>query len=263
MDIPSTLNVYALPELASPDDLAGQPVVVIDVLRASTTIAYALEAGAKEVIPALHVEEAQKIASEFPAGQAVLGGERNGVLIHGFDLANSPEEYTSERVAGRTLVFTTTNGTAAIVRVRCAGRILLGAFVNVTAVFRQLAGRRQVHLVCAGTHGHYSSDDVLLAGMLVERLVQHGEVGYQQNAQAITAREFWLSKFTSAQALGDERLEPRRLAEVLQSSAGGKHLLALGLEKDILAAAQVDRFSPVPELDPASLRIRLSEPAGA
>jgi 2-phosphosulfolactate phosphatase len=256
--MPNLLNVYALPTLAEPGDLARATVVVIDVLRASTTIAYALEAGAHEVVPCLEVDEAKEMAGRLPAGQAMLGGERLGVPIAGFDLGNSPEEYTAEKVGGKTLVFTTTNGTAAMHRARPAGRILIGSFVNVAAVCRELAGRPQIHLMCAGTRGRYSDEDVLLAGMLVERLRRQAGIDYQPNAQALTARESWLAAFTSEQAVGRQPIDPPALAKVLQESAGGQNLLSLGLERDILAAAQVDRFRRVPELDPGTFRIRLS-----
>jgi len=114
-----------------------------------------------------------------------------------------------------------------------------------------------VHLVCAGTAGHISQDDVLLAGMLVERLVREGGLLYEQNAQAITAREAWLHSFALPRAVGAEPLEPERLAAELQKSAGGRCLMDLGQEKDILAAARIDQFKTVPEMDPEKLRIRL------
>src|SRR3990167_11479727 len=103
------LNVYALPTLLAPEELAGWTAVVIDVLRASTTILYALEAGAAEVIPCLEIEDALKIAGSMPRSQVVLGGERGGLPIDGFDLGNSPLEYDPSAVSGKTIVFTTTN----------------------------------------------------------------------------------------------------------------------------------------------------------
>lgn len=96
----------------------------------TTTIAYALAAGAVEILPCAEVEAAQKLAATLPPGRALLGGERLGLPIKGFDLGNSPSGYTRERVAGRTVVFTTTNGTRALERCRLAQRVLPGAFVN-------------------------------------------------------------------------------------------------------------------------------------
>ena len=115
-----TLNVHALPKLVEPKDLADGTVVVIDVLRASTTIIAALEAGAVEVIPCLEIDDARRVAAQFPAEEVILGGERQGLPIEGFDLGNSPEDYTPYAVAGKTLVFTTTNGTRAMIHARQA-----------------------------------------------------------------------------------------------------------------------------------------------
>ena len=111
------LNVHLLPELANPHDLAGHTSIVIDTLRASTTITTALENGAEKIIPCLTVEEARQLANDRPG--ALLGGERGGKPLPGFDFGNSPAEYEPNRVAGKTIVFTTTNGTKAMTR--CMG----------------------------------------------------------------------------------------------------------------------------------------------
>lgn len=255
--MPPSLNVYALPKLVAPEDLAGGTVVVIDVLRASTTIAYALDAGAREVIPCLEIDEAQQIAEQFAADEVVLGGERDGLPIDGFNLGNSPEDYTPYRVGGRTVVFTTTNGTRAMDHAKAAERVLVGAFANASAIVRELVDQEQIHLLCAGTRGQMGQDDLLLAGMLVDRVQRQGGLVYEQNAQAITARETWLHSFALPRALGAEPLEPERLAKQLRRSLGGKSLVALGMEDDILSAAHIDRFDGVPELDPERRRIRL------
>src|SRR5687768_3032349 len=124
--MPRTLDVHFLPELTSPEELAGGVVVVIDVLRASTTITYALAAGARELIPCLEIDDARAAATKLPPAQVVLGGERQGLPIAGFDLGNSPRDYTPERVGGKTVVFTTTNGTKAMLQCRQAARVLIG-----------------------------------------------------------------------------------------------------------------------------------------
>jgi len=112
--------------------VAGGIAVVIDVLRASTTIVTALAHGAAAVAPRRSIEEALAAAADRPG--AVLGGERGGVMIAGFDLGNSPLEYAPDRVAGRPVVITTTNGTAALAVCRDAAEVLVGAIVNRTAV---------------------------------------------------------------------------------------------------------------------------------
>lgn len=243
------LNVYATPTLAVPEDLEDGTVVVIDVLRASTTIVHALEAGATEVMPCTEVDQARKMAAALPKGHALLGGERDGLKIDGFDLGNSPEEYTPERVAGKTIVFTTTNGTRAIGRCGKARRVLMGGFVNAESLCRELAGEQKVHLICAGTSGQMATDDILLAGLIVQRLEQRGDIQYAMNAQAITSRETWQAAFALPVALGAEPLAPRQLAAKLEATTGGQNLLKIGLERDILAASQLNYFQCVPEFD--------------
>lgn len=254
--MPGMLNVYALPKLVEPEELLGGTAVVIDVLRSTTTIVYALAAGVRQVIPCAEVQEARNFARQFPSNLVVLGGERGGLPVTGFDLGNSPEDYTADRIGGKTLIITTTNGTRAAVRAQTASRILLAAFVNASAVCRQLRGCPAIHIICSGTDGQFSDDDILLAGMLVDRLQRHDGLGYMLNAQAITAQEMWLHKFALPLSLGAETLEPQRLTETLSSTPGGHVLAAVGLDKDILAAARIDRFDIVPELDPLTLRIR-------
>jgi 2-phosphosulfolactate phosphatase len=241
------LDVYLLPDLAEPASLAGRTVVVIDVLRATTTIVHALAAGAREVVPCLEVDEARQVAARLGGG-AVLGGERRGVAIAGFDLGNSPAEYTQERVGGKTVVFTTTNGTRAMQRCKLAGRVLLGAFVNFSAVCRELAGSNSVALVCAGTDGHVTREDTLLAGAIVDDLARSKKV--RLNDQALLAADAWQ---TAVRLMTD-----RPLGMMLRESRGGRNLIDTGQENDIDLAAQMDRFDVVPELDLAAWRLRLA-----
>ncbi len=105
------LNVFDLPQNIDPLALAGSVVVVIDLLRASTTICQALASGAREVVPFLEVDETLAAAAKCERSDIVLGGERSGGKIKGFDLGNSPAEYTCETVGGRRVLITTTNGT--------------------------------------------------------------------------------------------------------------------------------------------------------
>ncbi|HOM17491.1 MAG TPA: 2-phosphosulfolactate phosphatase [Thermoguttaceae bacterium] len=249
------LNVYALPTIVKPEELAGGTAVVIDVLRATTTITYALAAGAREVIACTEIDQARQIASQYAAGEVLLGGERGGRPIDGFDLGNSPREYTPENVAGRTIVFTTSHGTAALAHVRTARQVFLAAFVNAQAVCDRLAGEDAIHIVCAGTQGQISRDDVLAAGLLVERIQRSSGDAYRLNAQAITARENWRYSFAVPFAVDAEPIPTDRLVAELRQSLAGQHLCELGYEEDITAAAQMDRFDCTPGMDPATMRI--------
>ena len=137
--MPRPIRVHLLPGLFEPRELRGGVAVVIDVLRATSTIVHALAAGAQAIVPCCEVEEARRIAATFPPGKALLGGERRGVMIPGFDLGNSPGDYTAEVVGGRKVVFTTTNGTGALLCAREARRVLTGALSNLGAVVELLA----------------------------------------------------------------------------------------------------------------------------
>ncbi|HEY2838516.1 MAG TPA: 2-phosphosulfolactate phosphatase [Pirellulales bacterium] len=251
----TTIQAHFLPQLTTPEALAGQTVVVIDVLRATSVIATALASGATRVIPCLEVDEARRIASQFPAGQVLLGGERHGLPIEGFDLGNSPGDYTPERVGGKTLVFTTTNGTRAMRHCHQAGRVLLGAFVNLRAVISQLVQSESVHLLCAGTNGEITREDVLLAGAITFGLTlpdnpaMAGEwYRCQLNDQARLARDAWQVARPPAE-LPFVEAEPIWLWKALTATQGGRNLKAIGLERDVTFCSALDRFNVVPRLD--------------
>ena len=251
------IQVYNLPKFADPGDLADGTVVVIDVLRASTTIIYALQAGAKAILPCREVGDARSIARQYPCDEIILGGERGGVQIKGFDLGNSPEEYTPDMIRGKTVIFTTTNGTQALFHAKKAKQILIGAFVNASAIMQKLLGEKVIHLLCAGTRGQATEEDILFAGMLTEKLQRQGGVKCKRNDQAIAACDLWRHTLDITQASAAEPPKPEQLAETLRNSLGGKNLVSLGLERDILAAAQIDRFAVIPEYNPKTSCIQV------
>jgi 2-phosphosulfolactate phosphatase len=243
------MHVHLLPDLVAPESLGNRTAVVIDVLRATTTIVHALAAGAREVIPCLEVSEARQIAQKFPASERLLGGERQGVRIEGFDLGNSPTEYTPESVAGKTIVFTTTNGTRAMQRCRQARRVLLAGFVNLSAVVQSLARERDVHIVCAGTRGEITREDALVAGALVDAFVQTGNPS-SLNDEARLVRDAWL-------AVPGRKIDRiTALTKTLYDTQGGRNLIAEGFEHNIATAALFDRFDIVPTLDTQAWTIR-------
>ena len=237
------VRVHLLPSLVPDGSLGGGVAVVLDVLRASTTIIHALAAGCVAVRPCAEVEEARRLAGELPAGRALLGGERGGLPLPGFDLGNSPAEYTPAVCRGRTLVLTTTNGTRALLRAAEAQRVLVAGFVNFSAVCEQLRpGARPVHIVCAGTEGEVTLEDVLLAGGLVDFLCEAAEARCNDSAR-----------------LAWDAFENNRpvLLGALEVSRGGTELRRLGYEEDIRAAARVDAFALVPELRRDPLRVEV------
>jgi 2-phosphosulfolactate phosphatase len=234
--------VHLLPAHIPDGALAGV-AVVIDVLRATTVMVHALAAGCRTVLPCLEVDEAKKVAAGYRSnGKVVLGGERKGKPIPGFDLGNSPDDYTAKACKAATVVMTTTNGTRALLRAAEADRVLIGAFVNFSAVCEQLkAENRPVHIVCAGTDGAVSLEDTILAGAFVDFL---SDVGGEV-------------KLNDAARLAWDCLENhgRCLAGALEIGAGGERLRSLGYDADIRAAAQVDRFAIAPELRRDPLRV--------
>ena len=253
-----SLKVHFLPSLTSAEELAGGAVVVIDVLRATTTIVHAVAAGAREVIPCLEIEEARRVAAGFPKGTALLGGERGGLKIEGFDLGNSPEEYDPATVGGKVVVLTTTNGTRAMMLCRRAKRELVGAFVNASAIARALASEENVHLLCAGTQGEITREDVLFAGCAANRLLRKlSDAEPEQNDPCRLARESYSSLLGDAGAIVQETA---LLHRELRHSQGGRNLIDVGLDRDIGVAAQIDRFAIVPELDLEKWSIGCSQP---
>jgi 2-phosphosulfolactate phosphatase len=155
--------------------LAGVTAIVLDVVRASTTIVAALAGGARAVVPVATPDEARAFDRQEAAGPVLVGGERGGAPPPGFDHGNSPAEYTAERVQGRTVVFTTTNGTRALLALAGARRVAVAGFVNAAAAARWAAAEPgDVLLVCAGERGRFCLEDAVCAGLLVSRLAPSG-----------------------------------------------------------------------------------------
>lgn len=241
-----SLRVHLLPTLVEPDALRDRTVVVIDVLRATTTVCHALAAGAEYVVPCLEIDEARGKRNEF-AG-CLLGGERQGRKIEGFDFGNSPTEYNATSVGGRTVVFTTTNGTRALLRSAAADEILLGAFANLSALADVLREHERVDLLCAGTNGVITAEDALFAGAMVDRLTARGSAcAASCNDEAILACEAWRQVVAAG----------RPLSTVLRDCQGGRNLIAEGFDADIDTAARIDSVPVVPRFDAATGRITL------
>lgn len=241
------IDVYALPDLAPELPINGSSVA-IDVLRATTTITTALSVGAEKVVPFETIEEAfaakKAILASRPsdAERIKLGGERGGLPIDGFDFGNSPSGYTSETIGGKTLLFTTTNGTKAILR--CRGSVILASFLNAEATVRRLLqdDRETISIICAGTNGQYTEEDLLLAGLLTDRLTLRAR-GYALNVHAEVAREQW------------RKMRSTPLIELLKESRGGRNLRRVKLGKDLVDVAKIDSVDVVPEFRVGAIRL--------
>lgn len=236
------ITTHLLPSLTEPPALRGGIAVIFDILRASTTIVQALSAGAAYVNPFLEPADALAAKSSMPSSEVVLGGERGGTKIPGFDLGNSPGEYLPETLRSRPVFFTTTNGTRALLASLEAERVFVGCFNNLSAVVRVLAeDGRPVHLVCAGTRGEVSLEDTLCAGAVAAALCERGAF------ECDDATRLAIGAWKSAGPL----------PEALRCGTGGRDVVALGLERDIDAAAAVDSCGIVPELDKTTMRLKV------
>jgi 2-phosphosulfolactate phosphatase len=210
-----------------PRDARRLAAVVIDVLRATTTLTVAFTNGARRVVPVADPEQAFALKQREP--QALLCGERGGLKIPGFDLGNSPEEYRADVVGGRTLVFASTNGSLAMLACAGCGVRRLAAFVNAKAVVESLAGARFVLIACAGGEGRFDLEDAACAGWIARALEARGarlEGGAARLARALAP----------ADAAGVRAL--------LQGSFHGRALRALGpaFARDVEFCAQLDRY---------------------
>jgi 2-phosphosulfolactate phosphatase len=247
-----SVKIYPLPTSIQPGDLVGGVAVVIDVLRASTTIAVALASGAARIIPCGDLETARRLATEDSTGNTLCGGERQGVKIEGFDLDNSPLSYTRERVGGKTIAFTTTNGTAALLKTEGAARVLIGALVNRDAVADALgADGRPVHLICAGTDGVVTDEDVFCAGAIATAL---GGARSLEIADGFTR--------AAAEKAAAIISSPAQVLQLLRKSPGGANLVPLGFDQDIVRAAEVDSIRVVPEYSANTRDIAIQAGAG-
>ena len=237
------VEVHLLPELADPARFAGCTAIVIDVLRASTTMVYALAAECRAIFPCVEIDEARHLADQFPKERVLLAGERHGKKIAGFDLGNSPLEFTPAQCRGKNIVMTTSNGTRALHRAGQAARILLAGFVNFSAVCEQLRPeKRPVHILCAGTEGAVTLEDTLLAGGFVDFLSERCDARLNDSAR-----------------LAWDCFENNRgaVAEALEISLGGAILQRLGYHEDIRIAGQLDKFNLVPEVRRNPVRVEI------
>ncbi|MFK7766303.1 MAG: 2-phosphosulfolactate phosphatase [Mariniblastus sp.] len=252
------LDVALLPSLVEPESLRGQTVVVVDVLRATTTITNSLFNGCAQVLPQPSIESA-RAAHEAFAGESLLGGERGGQIVDGFHNGNSPIEYTEKLIKGKTLILATTNGTVAMERCREAKRVLIGAMVNLAAVAKAIEDDPMVTVVCSGTDRFITSEDVVFAGALMQRLIENrkadGKPVGQLTDNATIALDHWQAKGRAIEKGGS-------LADHFRNAKGGINLVRIGHDPDIVFASQIDAVPVVPELDLESWSIRLTDQTG-
>jgi 2-phosphosulfolactate phosphatase len=246
MKIDVTFNSLDLDEL----QLRDKNVVVIDVLRSSTTVTLALNNGAREIIPVESIENAVKISGSLFGDVTLRGGERNGKIIQGFNLGNSPLEYSEATVKGKSIIFCTTNGSVAMYRSRFARHLAVGSFVNVSAVIDFIKGiNSDFLLICAGranAFSNFSLEDAICAGMIIQKLLQDKSLTIE---------------FTDASlaTLALQKSYGRSILKMLKNTEHGRYLIEIGFSEDIKLCAAVDSVPVLPVLSGNVIRLRKDE----
>jgi len=234
-------DAYLTAGAVEPGDVSGAAAVVIDVIRATSTVVTALAHGARAIYPTISTEEAIKLASSLGREDTLLCGERKGLKVEGFDLGNSPGEYVPETVEGKRLVMSTTNGTRAFMAAAGAERVVSAAFLNLSAVVDTLRDEEHVVVICAGKEDRFSLDDAVCGGHLLReleaRIGRKPETNDGAAALRSLAGEFEVSE------------------DFLRRTAAGGALVEIGLGADLSTCAERDRHDLVPEMEDRMIRL--------
>ena len=228
------IDIQLIPFPPNPNILPNLVVVVIDILRATSVMVYAMSQGTMEIIPMATIEEAFQMVKTFPPNTTLLGGERNSQKIKGFDLGNSPMEYIAERVKGKRLILTTTNGTKAFHFVSSGKEIMVGSFFNIAAVAeRCMELERDLLLFSSGDNGKFSLEDTVCGGMLIDLILKK------------TESPVILTDASQSAHILYQRFEAN-LSEAFHLSSHGIDLNNLGLVDDLLFCTQTNITHIVP-----------------
>ena len=217
-------------------NLEDKTVVVIDVLRSSTSVCAALLAGARGVIPTDGPGEAGEMRSRLGGDSTVLAGERNGIRIENFELGNSPSEFTEESVGGKFVIMTTTNGTSIFKKAAKAELVLSGGLVNASKIAEKIAQtNKDLVIACSGQMGNFSIEDTLCGGLLIELLISKYQKAQKLNDAATIAHQLYQKNASY-------------LRETIEKGEHGQYLASLGFKKDVSTASAVDSMPVRPVL---------------
>ena len=240
------IDIQFLPSPPNSYLFSDRVVVVIDILRATSTMVQAMLQGALEIIPVATVEVAFQMAKVFPRGSIILGGERESKKIQGFDLGNSPKEYVAEKVKGKKLILTTTNGTRAFHAVSSGKEILAGSFLNIGAIAQRcLELNKNIFIFPSGDEGNFSLEDTLCGGMLID-LVTKKEKKEISLTDAAHCAQILYQRFKD------------NLLQAFHLSHHGKELIDRGFEDDLAYCAQIDMTPVVPIFREGVIRVPLT-----
>ncbi|MGA7305410.1 MAG: 2-phosphosulfolactate phosphatase [Rhodothermales bacterium] len=236
------IDIFFTPVTLSDQDLSGKLVVIIDVFRASSTIVTALGHGAREVLPASDYGTAGLLASKMGSDARVLGGERDGRPIDGYDLGNSPLEYTKQVVARKSVILITTNGTPALMGSRTARLLVVGCFLNADMVAKSIADNDlDTFLVCCGWKGRASLEDTVCAGLIVDRLF-HSNLP-DNLPDSVRMAHMLYNTYRD------------NLTGTLSHSTHADRLRAIGYEHDVEYCLQIDHVPVLPVFDGGRLKL--------
>jgi 2-phosphosulfolactate phosphatase len=233
----SVLNIltFFTPAEFATARLESDVVVIFDVLRGSSTLATAFSNGVTQVIPVGDVERARKVVANGDRQKMLLGGTINGEIIDGFDLGNSPLEYTPGRVQGKKLVYCSLNITEALSAARYQERVLFGCFNNLHTVLNNISNISTLMILCAGKSGRFSLEDTVCAGMFIQVILNNIETEFSLNDASTTARYLFYRHH-------------RDIAGMLEQTSHGIYLNKLGYAKDLNYISKLNTIEVVPEL---------------
>jgi 2-phosphosulfolactate phosphatase len=224
------LHVCLSPALIPLYNVEDYIVVIVDIFRATSSICYGIENGVTAIIPVSEVEECA--AYREKGHDFLLAAERDGKVVEGFDFGNSPFSYTHEKVNGKTVVLTTTNGTHALHLSRNAKRIVIGSFLNLTALCNWLKTQDEnILLVCAGWKNNFNLEDTLFSGAVADQLKD-----FKFDDSAIAANDLY-------------QIGKHDINQYLKKTSHSERLKKLGIEKDIEFCLQVDLTTAIPVLE--------------
>ncbi len=229
------VKLYFSPAPVTDAKIRGRVAVVIDVLRASTSISTAIQNGCREIVPVASTGDAAAMRANLDKGQVLLCGEREGLKVEGFDLGNSPSEYTEEIVRDKVLIFASTNGSRAILKCAASAQTVVCGFVNLSMIAKTiLSAQKDVAVVCAGRQGNFALEDTFCGGALIDLLVESGQFTVDNDAAQV------------AQMLYKNR--DNSVETVIGRADHARYLKELGFGADIVTAAALDTVNVVPVL---------------
>ncbi len=242
------IDAYLIPNLTEKElQFENSAVLMIDVLRASSSVCAALTNGAKEVITLETIDKAVQLFSSLSRESRFLGGERNGIKPTGFDAGNSPTEYIEEKVKGKSVIITTTNGSQIFQKCKDAKRKIVAGFINIDPVLDFLSNKcseeeiSKIYIICAGNDGRLSFEDTLCAGAYIDRLMKIFDTEKISDSALIAKNLYDMHK--------------DNLSDFIKTRDHSKHLEEIGMADDIDICLEHNRYPVVPIISGSSIKI--------